>query len=115
LSDARKLGLTPVAAERRIYDRIQKIASNFSSQLSVTFVGFANSLRDFSVLKAMADTVSDAPTDVAARFVYCEKMPNDIGSALTSLVTGLTATRTTLMGTRSSSGHEKRSIDETEE
>jgi hypothetical protein len=61
----------------------------------------------------MAEAVKDAPGDAKAVFVYCSKMPNAIGTALTSHVTSLTDTRTSLMNGRSSS-YTKRIIDSEE-
>jgi hypothetical protein len=112
-SDARQLELTPAAAQRQMCKKIGDVASRYGGQLNITLVGFGNKLDDFSVLEAMAKAVKDAPGDAKADFVYCSKMPNAIGTALSSLVTSLTATRNSLMHGRSSR-YTKRIIDSEE-
>jgi hypothetical protein len=112
-SDARQLGLIPAAAQRQICKKIGDVASCYGGQLNVTLVGFGNAHADFSVLEAMAEAVKDTPGDAKADFVYCSKIPNAIGTALTSHVTSLTDTRTSLMYGRGSS-YTKRIIDSEE-
>jgi hypothetical protein len=95
-SDARELGLTPAAAERRMCDRVASIATRFDGQLTISMVGFGDAYSDFATLQAMTNAAKAAPGDAAAEFVYCEKMANAVGTAISSLVSSLTATRTTL-------------------
>lgn len=85
-SDARELGLIPAAVQRQICKKIGDVASCYGGQLNVTLVGFGNAHDDFSVLEAMAEAVKDAPGDAKAAFVYCNKIPNAIGTLVTSRV-----------------------------
>lgn len=96
-SDARALKLTPMAAQRRMNESVQKIASIFGENLSVTMVGFGNSLSDFSSLSSMVAAIKESSSDSKAEFIYCDKFAHAIGDAVTSLVTSLTKTRTALI------------------
>jgi Mg-chelatase subunit ChlD len=110
-SDARELGLTTAGAERRMCRRVAEIAEKFGKQkLNITMVGFGNKLQDFSALQSMAQTATDAPGDTKADFVYCNKMANSMGTAITSLVTSLTASRTELMEAGFTRGRTNRNI-----
>ena len=107
-SDARNLGLTPVAAQRRMCERVTGMARRYDKQLNITMVGFGNEEQDFSTLQSMANAVHDAPGDASATFIYCSKMANAVGDAVTSLVTSLTATRTALMESSGAPGRRTR-------
>jgi hypothetical protein len=97
-SDAKKLGLTPAAAKRRMSDRMVHIAANFNEQLKVAMVGFGNSSHDFSTLEDMVKAVNEAPGDAKAEFLYCAKLANEIGTAITSLVSSTVETKTAFQG-----------------
>jgi Mg-chelatase subunit ChlD len=110
-SDAREMGLTTAAAERRMCRRVAEIAEKYGKQkLNITMVGFGNKLQDFSALQSMAHAAKDAPGDTTADFMYCEKMTNSMGSAITSLVTSLTASRTALMEAGATRGRTNRNV-----
>jgi hypothetical protein len=96
-SDSRHLGLTPIASDAKIFQRIREIADKFGERLEVKMLGFGNEEQDFSVLKAMAQTVKNFTSIERAEFVYCGKRSNALGEAITSLATSLTETRTSLM------------------
>jgi hypothetical protein len=110
-SDAREMGLTTAAAERRMCRRVAEIAEQYGTQkLNITMVGFGNKLQDFSALQSMAQAAKDAPGDATADFMYCDKMAISMGSAITSLVTSLTASRTALMEAGATRGRTSRNI-----
>lgn len=109
-SDARELGLTPAAAQRRMCLRMEQIAAKFGCSLGISMVGFGNALQDFTALKSMVEAVNGSASEATADFVYCDKMSNAIGTAVTSLVTSLTATRTVLMENRLLQGRTERNI-----
>ena len=96
-TDAAHQGLVPSAALRMMEDRIAKIATRFHYQLNVSFVGFGGSSKDFSSLQSMADAANKATETPLARFVYCNKLVDSIGAAITSLAESTTLTRTALM------------------
>ena len=115
-SDGRKMGLTPAGAERRMCRRVAEIAKKFGKlKLHITMVGFGNKLQDFSALESMAQAAKDARGDATANFIYCEKMANSMGSAITSLVTSITASRTALMEAGAIRGCTNRNIASEEE
>jgi Alpha-kinase family len=109
-SDAREMGLTPDGAQRRMSIRAAEIASRFSKQLTVKMVGFGNAYADFSALRSMVEAINAAVDGAPAEFLYCDKISNAIGTAVTSLVTSLTATRTALMEGATKRGYTKRGI-----
>jgi hypothetical protein len=110
-SDAREVGLTTPGAERRMCRRVAAIAEKFGKQkLNITMVGFGNKFQDFSALQSMAQAAKDVPGGTTADFVYCEKMANSMGTAITSLVTRLTASRTALMEAGATRGRTNRNI-----
>ena len=96
-TDAQGSGLTPHAAERKICSCMEGIATTYGDQLSVLTVGFGSWHGDFSVLKEMADAAKNSTGVASADFVFCDKMPNAIGDAVSSLVSTTTETRTSLM------------------
>ncbi|VEU40426.1 unnamed protein product [Pseudo-nitzschia multistriata] len=96
-TDALRPGLLPVAARRLINDKCAKIATRFDYQLNVSFVGFGGSSKDFSTLKSMADAANEAVGTKVAEFVYCNKIANAIGDAISSLAESTTLTRTCLL------------------
>jgi len=96
-TDAAQKGLVPSAALRMMDDSISKIATRFDYQLNVVFVGFGGSSKDFSSLQLMTDAANKAVGFPCAKFVYCNKIANAIGAAITSLAESTTLTRTSLM------------------
>ena len=96
-TDARFFGITPPAAQRHMCTQMEEIALGFGKQLNVTMVGFGEPRQDFSALESMVQAVKAAPGEANAAFMYCEKMSNAIGAAITSAVSSLTTTRTALM------------------
>ena len=111
-SDKNMNGLTPTAAKKKICRKIQMIASKYPGRLTIKLVGFGNELDDFSVLQEMEAAVNTPEYDVKAEFVYCEKIANEIGTAVSSLVTSISESRTTLMREgRSNKSRTKREVD----
>lgn len=107
-TDAAYLGLTPMAAQNMICDKMQKLATKFDRQLDVQLAGFGNQYRDFSVMEKMRDAVNSHPTSEAkASFLYCEKFSNHIGSAVSILVTSLASTSTKLCEFENGTAHGK--------
>lgn len=114
-TDARQMDLTPSAANLRICEKIREIATRFDKQLNISMVGFGNQYQDFSTLEAMVQNAKDAAGDASAEFMYCSKMANMIGTAITSLVTSLVATRTALADHGVNRGRTKRNISSEQE
>jgi Mg-chelatase subunit ChlD len=114
-SDARNLGITTTAALGRLRTKVAQIATRFSDQeINICLVGFGNHLGDFSDLQEMAQAANDSTgRPSTATFMYCDKMASAVGTAVTSLVTSLTATRTVLMDRAAGKGSSrmKRSIE----
>ena len=96
-TDAGHQGLTPIAALRKMKERTAAIATRFCDQINMSLVGFGNSLLDFSSLKSMAEAANEATGMPVAEFVYCDKVANSIGAAVSSLAASTTLTRTALM------------------
>lgn len=108
-SDARANGLTPSAAQLKICRAATDLATKYEDQITMSMVGLAAELHNFSTLKAMAKACNDAPGGAHAEFVFCEKIARSVGTAATSLTTSLTQTRTSLMGRgNDASGRQKR-------
>jgi Alpha-kinase family len=100
-TDARNKGLTPIAAQRQICSRMEKLGTKFGNRLCIHTIGFGNEWNDFSVLREMVDATTRASKETRAKFIYCGKFSHEIGSAVSSLVTSLTETRTSLAQGRS--------------
>lgn len=96
-TDARNMGLTPVAAQKRMCIRMSEIASKYKDRLSVSLVGFGSEYADFSVLQSMVDAIKDSPGGARTEFFYCDKYANAIGDAVSSLVASTTASKTALL------------------
>jgi len=109
-TDAHKLGLMPKAAQEKLDEKMRDIAHMFDFRLNVKLVGFGDRYNEFKALSKMAEAANSAPGDAVAEFVYCDKIAHTMGTAVTSLVTSLTATRTSLMGNKSERGKTKRAI-----
>lgn len=114
-SDARELDVTPAAANRHMCRRMQDIASKFGHQLDIAMVGFGNGFHDFATLKSMVEAVKEVSRETRAEFMYCDKVSNAIGAAVTSLVSSTTATRTMLMEGPTSRSKTERNIASEEE
>jgi hypothetical protein len=111
-SDARANGWTPIAAKNKICEKVTQIANMFQENIQMSFVGLASNLQDFSTLEAMAASCKVA--NVKANFAYCEKIASLVGTAVTSLVTSLTETRTSLMGRRTGNAEKRKTVSESE-
>lgn len=96
-TDAAHNSLLPSAALRLMKERIATIARRFDYQLNMSFVGFGGSTKDFECLKSMTEAANESAGMPLARFVYCDKLANSIGAAVTSLAQSTTLTRTALM------------------
>ncbi|CAB9509723.1 myosin heavy chain kinase [Seminavis robusta] len=101
-TDAQTNGLTPLAAERQTCARMASIAAKFRENLCIQTIGFGDQFRDFSVLQKMANAAKVSSPETKSDFVYCDKFSHALGSAVSSLVTSLTETRTSLMLGRAS-------------
>lgn len=111
-TDARKLGLTTAGATRHLSKRVADIATKYQDKINIGMVGFGNASHDFTTLEAMARAANDAAGSQVAQFMYCDKMANAVGEAITSLVTSTTLTKTELFcHGGSSSGKAKRAIE----
>jgi Mg-chelatase subunit ChlD len=96
-TDAMALGITPDAAKHRVEAKMAEMAERYGDKLNATIVGFGASHHDFSVLEAMAGAVQSTDSGAKADFVYCDKAANKIESAIRSLVSSTTMTRTQLL------------------
>lgn len=96
-TDAAHNSLLPSAALRLMKERVATTANRFDYQLNMSFVGFGGSTKDFECLKSMAEAANESAEMPIARFVYCDKLANSIGAAITSLAESTTLTRTALM------------------
>jgi Alpha-kinase family/von Willebrand factor type A domain len=104
-SDGRQHNWTSLYTKTRICDVASKLATAYNECLkTISFVGFGNASGDFSTLQAMADACNRATGSTRAEFTYSGKLANRIGTALTSLTSSLTQTRTSLMGGGSTYG-----------
>ena len=104
-TDAGHLDKPPQQVINLMCNEIKDMASVYRERLNITLVGFGSEMRDFSALETMVRAASEGSRHTMAQFLYCEKMSNAIGSAVTSVATTLAATRTALMtrgGMRSS-------------
>lgn len=102
-TDARQLCFTPQGANKYLEEKVITIARRFEGQLSMTFVGFGSEIQNFETMSRMADSAKRIIGGDHAQFVYCSKMVNIIGSAVSSLVASTTVTRTYLLDKGASS------------
>jgi Alpha-kinase family/von Willebrand factor type A domain len=109
-SDARLHGWTPIYARAQICACVSKLAIKYGEHLNMAMVGFGNQSGDFSTLEAMVDACKESYSGASASFVYCAKMTQTLGTALTSLATSLTKTRTSLIGRSAHLAGQKREI-----
>lgn len=96
-TDSMVLGIPPSAAKSRIEAKMSEMAERYGDKLNVSMVGFGASHHDFSVLEAMTGAVNSANSGAKAEFFYCDKAANKLESAMSSLVSSTTMTRTQLL------------------
>jgi Alpha-kinase family/von Willebrand factor type A domain len=114
-SDARQHNWTSLRAKTTICEVAAKLATTYNECLkTISFVGFGNASGDFSTLEAMADACNRATGSTRAEFTYSGKLANRIGTAVTSLTSSLTQTRTSLMGGGSMHGPRRVVASETD-
>jgi len=113
-TDARMMGLTPVAAQKRMCTRMAEIASTYKDRLSVSLVGFGSEFADFSVLQSMVDAINDSLGGAKAEFFYCDRYANAIGDAVSSLVASTVASKTALLAGGKTALTDRRLTSETE-
>lgn len=105
------LGITPAAAKRCMVAKMAAIAERYGDKLNLMTVGFGSAQQDFSVLEEMAGAVRATNNGAKAEFMYCDKAANMIESAISSLVSSTTMTRTLLMTASRSSNRARRSVE----
>jgi Alpha-kinase family/von Willebrand factor type A domain len=113
-TDARSRGLTPSGAIQEMKRSISKIVNAYDDRLNIMMVGFGNQYQDFSALEAMVTAANEATGKDTAKFVYCGKIANALGAAVTTLVSSSVATRTTLQANRLSRGKTARNLQSEE-
>lgn len=109
-TDAKSLQITEEEANDRMISKMQEIANKYGEKLNVCMVGFGSANRDFSVMTAMSDAVMAADSGAKSKFFYCEKASNKIESAVSSLVTSTTMTRTHLLSSDRGKDRTKRDV-----
>ena len=96
-TDAISLNLTPLAAKRRISEKVVHIAQKFKEKLNIQLIGFGSSVQDFSILQDLAQTTVSTSSGTKAEFTYCGRVADKIGTAISRLVSSTTQTRTHLL------------------
>eukprot|EP00980_Cylindrotheca_fusiformis_P003962 scaffold871_cov130-Cylindrotheca_fusiformis.AAC.39 len=96
-TDGMALGITPAAAKRRMVAKMTEMANRYGDKLDVLTVGFGSPQQDFSVLQEMAEAVKVGDSGAKAEFLYCERAADKLESAVSSLVSSTTMTRTLLL------------------
>lgn len=82
-------------AEDLICKKLSAMANEFGESFTASIVGLGNPRDDFSILKNMAKAAKDA--GAKASFEYCRRTANSMATAISSLVTSTTESRTSLM------------------
>jgi Mg-chelatase subunit ChlD len=107
-SDAHNLGLTPLAAKRVITAKMEEIALKYKDKLNIQFVGFGSEEQDFSIFENLVE--ASTKNGAQAEFAYCGKVANQIGCAISSLVSSSTLTRTQLLKSDQHKKYSKREV-----
>lgn len=94
-TDHQSLNVTPSEARQNTCDKIAAMAKRFGETFTVTVVGLGDAHDDFTVLKDMATAARNA--GAKGTFEFCNKTANSITSAISSLVSSTTESRTALM------------------
>jgi Alpha-kinase family/von Willebrand factor type A domain len=113
-TDARSRGLTPSGAVQEMKRSISRIAKAHDDRLNIMMVGFGNQHQDFSALEGMVTAANEATGKDTAKFVYCGKIANALGTAVTTLVSSSVATRTSLQANRLNRGKTTRNLESEE-
>ena len=96
-TDASNLNLTPRAAKRLMAEKVEEMAQRYEEKLNIQMVGFGSESQDFSVLEHLVEAATSVESGTKAVFTYCGKVADRIGSAVSSLVSSTTETRTQLL------------------
>ncbi len=96
-TDATALGLTPLAAKRLMAKKVTEISVKYQEKLNIQMVGFGAPCQDFSVLEQLAEAALSTKSGTKANFTYCGKVADEIGSAVSNLVSSTTATKIQLL------------------
>ena len=96
-TDANNLNLTPLAARRLMAEKVVAMAQMYEEKLNIQMIGFGSANQDFSVLEHLVEAVTLAESGTKAVFTYCGKVADRIGSAVSSLASSTTETRTQLL------------------
>ena len=93
-TDAGNLSISDREFVQRLKSKMSTLAAKYGSLLTVVVVGLGDPNDDFSSLRAMAE----AATSQGAKgsFEFCNKTANSISSAVSSMVTSTTETKTAL-------------------
>ena len=95
-SDSLDLAISRSEVSSLICKKIGEISAAFKERLDAFFVGFACSSSEFAVLRSMKEAMNHVPNGAKGEFLFCEKIAQSIGDAVTSMVTSLTQTRLSL-------------------
>lgn len=109
-TDATTMKLTPWAAETLMTEKIAAIAKKYKERLNIQMIGFGDSFQDFTVLTNLAEAATGTKSGTKAEFTYCGKAADKIGSAVSSLVSSTTETRTYLLTSDSGKSLNKREV-----
>lgn len=93
-TDHTNLGMSKTETKDRMREEIASMATRYGDALTVTTVGLGNREDDFSALEAMASAATES--GAKGNFEYCDKTAKSISSAISSMVTSTTETRTAL-------------------
>ncbi|KAL3942710.1 MAG: hypothetical protein SGBAC_003155 [Bacillariaceae sp.] len=109
-TDGRSLGITKETATHRMISKMKEMAAKYGDKLNVHMVGFGASHQDFSIMTAMTEAVTAANSGAKSEFIYCDKAANKIESAVSSLVSSTTMTRTHLLSSDRGKDRTKRNV-----
>jgi len=93
-TDAGKLSILEDEFLARLRAKMSGLAMKYGSLLTVVIVGLGNRNDDFVALKSMAEVANTG--GVKSSFVFCDKTANSISSAVSSMISSTTDTKTAL-------------------
>ena len=93
-TDADNLSISNEEFLQRLKSKMSALAVKYGSLLTVVVVGLGNPYDDFSSLQAMAEAAKSQ--GAKSSFEFCNKTANSISSAVSSMVTSTTETKTAL-------------------